>query len=180
MLGLFGELGAEAGGVDAGAAELWQDQEAVKLFFDYREAIATNASPPGSDVRALVWSRESLAFTGLASPESALRSFLWACTQGDLQSASACTAGPTLEKVKEWGADKAAPADLKASLSDLVSVIVMRRDVLADDAVVFTITYDLEGQPPTQLPVESRAQGAKFWMKRISGEWKISQSPWTQ
>lgn len=149
-------LRGEAGALRRQTREL----EAVRA--ENRQAHAT-----GSAATADYWPRSSWAFTGYANPDTALQSYLWAANKGDLKALRASATGDVRKQMDdEVGGKSETEVSISArnSIASLRSVLVLSREVQADDAVMLTASFDDRTNTHT----------VKLLMKKMGNDWKLS------
>ena len=149
-------LRGEAGALRRQTREL----EAVRA--ENRQAHAA-----GGAATADYWPRGSWAFTGYANPDTALQSYLWAANKGDLKALRASATGEVQKQMdEELGGKTETEASIRAkdNIASLESVLVLKREVQADDAVMLTAAFDDRTNTHT----------VKLLMKKIGNDWKLS------
>ena len=155
-----------------------QSKELETLRNENRQARAAlesglNAQSAGQAAAAATadyWPRDSWSFAGYASPDASLQSFLWAASKGDVKTLQGGITGEIEKMVAkdlEGKSDSEASAKAMAELAPLKSVLVLNREVQADDTVVLTTVF--EGANHTETN--------KTLMKKIGNDWKFSGSP---
>ena len=113
------------------------------------------------------WPRDSWSFAGFASPDDALRSSLWASSNGDLKALLAGATGEFRQMLdKEFEGKSADEASIRAmdEVSNVKSVQVVNREFPSDDTAVLTVTLDDRDQTHT----------TKLLLKKIGSEWKFA------
>jgi len=128
--------------------------------------VASEAAPKPV-ATADFWPRDSWSFAGLASPDDALRSSLWAANNGNLKALFDSTTGELrqmMEKDLEGKSTDQAAIRAMDEVSNLKSVQVLNRDFQNDDTVVLTIAFEDGNQTHTE----------KLLLKKIGNEWKLS------
>ena len=113
------------------------------------------------------WPRDSWANSGYGSPEAALKTILWAGSNGDLTN---FFAGVSDEGRKELGTqfDGKSETERSIRLADATyavqSLQILGREALDDNTVLLTV--ELESQDGFHT--------VKMVMKKIGGEWKLA------
>jgi hypothetical protein len=155
LLRLRGEVGA--------LRRQTKELEAVRA--ENRQAHAA-----GGAATADYWPRSSWAFTGYANPDTALQSYLWAANKGDLKALRASATGDVWKQMdEESGGKSETESSLRArnNVASLKSVLVINREVQADDAVMLTAAFEDRTNTHT----------VKLLMKKIGNDWKLSTPP---
>ena len=116
------------------------------------------------------WPKDQLSFAGYASPESTVRSLLWAMKNGDVSAwRSICTPKTRSEMEERWDRQKkseaARIAEMKAAANGLISASVgfhvIEERMIAPDQAEVTLSFDGEGKT------------RKFVLHKIGTEWKF-------
>jgi RNA polymerase sigma factor (sigma-70 family) len=115
--------------------------------------------------------RETWAAAGFATPEAAIRSFCWAKSQGDINTAMTMATPELWQEVENKyfknKSDSERGKMLIETVKNVKGIGIQKRTVVADDQVVFRM-----------LQLHSDGKDGKSYsivtMKRIDGEWKIS------
>jgi RNA polymerase sigma factor (sigma-70 family) len=115
--------------------------------------------------------RETWASAGFATPEAAIRSFCWAKSQGDINTAMTMATPELWQEVENKyfknKSDSERGKMLIETVKNVKGIGIQKRTVVADDQVVFRM-----------LQLHSDGKDGKSYsivtMKRIDGEWKIS------
>ena len=155
-----------------------QSKELETLRNGNREAhtaLTSSITPQSAGQAAAVatadyWPRDSWSFAGYASPDASLQSFLWAASKGDVKTLQGGITGEIEKMVAkdlEGKSDSEASAKAMAELAPLKSVLVLNREVQADDRVVLTTVFE----------DANRTETNKTLMKKIGNDWKFSGSP---
>ena len=119
--------------------------------------------PPSSNN----WPRGSWAFAGYANPDTALQSYFWAANKGDLKALRASATGDVRKQMDEASGGKSetdAAISARNNVAGLKSVLVLKREVQADDAVMITTAFE-NG---------TNTQTVKLLMKKVGNDWKLS------
>jgi RNA polymerase sigma factor (sigma-70 family) len=110
--------------------------------------------------------KESWAFVGYATPESAFQSAVWAISIGDIQTMYASMAPDELARTRERWADKTETeiaALVRAEFEKVKGFRILKKETLSDDEVVLTLYVEglgaNEGTPRMKL-------------QRVGNEWK--------
>jgi hypothetical protein len=115
--------------------------------------------------------RETWASAGFATPEATIRSFCWAKSQGDINTALT-TATPELwqeveNKYFKNKSDSERGRMLIETVKNVKGIGIQKRTIVADDQIIFRM-----------LQLHSDGKDGKAYsivtMKRIDGEWKIT------
>ena len=115
--------------------------------------------------------RETWASAGFATPEAAIRSFCWAKSQGDINTAMTMATPELWQEVENKyfknKSDSERGKMLIETVTNVKGIGIQKRTVVADDQVVFRM-----------LQLRSDGKNGKNYsivtMKRVDGEWKIS------
>jgi RNA polymerase sigma factor (sigma-70 family) len=115
--------------------------------------------------------RETWASAGFATPEAVIRSFFWAKSQGDINTAMTMATPELWQEVENKyfknKSDSERGKMLIETVKNVKGIGIQKRTVVADDQVVFRM-----------LQLHSDGKDGKSYsivtMKRIDGEWKIS------
>jgi len=116
------------------------------------------------------WPKEQLAFAGYASPESALKSMLWAMQSGNLGSwQQSCTPQAQADLEREWR---------KHGMSDaqIAEEIKTMSESLMAGASGFHIVEQTEESPnkiTINLSFDGEGKTRKFVLKKVGDEWKF-------
>lgn len=115
------------------------------------------------------WPKEQLAFAGYADPEAALKTSLWAMSNGDVKAFIACWApGPVVSAALEdlrqkTEAEMAAEGNsLAQNLAPCIGFHIVEKRVKSADEVVYRLSFDGEGKTRSVL------------LKRVGNEWKLA------
>jgi hypothetical protein len=116
------------------------------------------------------WAKDQLAFAGYADPEAALKTVLWAMSNGDAQSYLACwVPGPDMHAIFENQLRDKAGAELAAggkmltdTLGPSIGFHILDKSVKSADQVTLNLSFDGEGK------------ARKFVMQRADNEWKVA------
>lgn len=135
------------------------------------QALSTTLSSvnsPGAPLEQTNFPRESWTFAGLATPENALQSYMWAKNRGDVATAFA-TATPELkQEVKDFYFKDKSDEEISALLIDSakhqMGIQILKKMEAAEDQVVFQVHIDGERDKSYSLVT----------MKKINDEWKVS------
>jgi hypothetical protein len=125
----------------------------------------TNAAAP-QIATADFWPQDSWSFTGYATPDDAMRSFLWAAYTGNMKALTDSTTGRAREEMaKEYEGKSPDEASIRAmdDAGKLRSVQVLNRDYQSGDTAVLTATFDERDQP----------RAMKVTLKKVGNEWKL-------
>jgi hypothetical protein len=125
------------------------------------------SSTAGAQATANYWPQDSWANSGYATPEAALKSALWAGSNGDVTNFLSGVTGPLQDEimgdVKKDSASKVA-AKLAEETYDLKSVQILDRTSLPNGSVQLTVELESDDQKLT----------AKMVLQQIGGEWKLA------
>jgi RNA polymerase sigma factor (sigma-70 family) len=126
------------------------------------------AKTPADPSEPTSFPRDSWANVGLATPEAAVQSYMWAKSNGDVKTAFA-SATPEMEKrVREMYFKDKSEEEISTLLIDSsknqTGVQIQKKMVVADDQVIFQAHFD--GWPDKTYSI--------LTMKKIDGEWKVS------
>ncbi|EEF57552.1 hypothetical protein [Pedosphaera parvula] len=112
--------------------------------------------------------KESFAFAGYGSPESAFQTALWAMSNGDTNAILASlTPDERVKKEKEWTGLSEAEVLTRTTndLSEIRGYRIIGREVISDDEVELKVDFDAD---LTKM---------KMRVKRVDGEWKFVGQP---
>jgi len=152
----------------AEAAQLQQQLGQLKASLNSRPA----ASPSGAN--EIVFSRDSLAFAGYATPEAAVQSGLWAFTKADyknvlasLTPGAAKRMGPLLES----GSDEQIVSQFPFNvLARSTALRVTQKDVVSENEIDYVLA--VEGPPDASgVTPKPTMLGAKA--RKIGADWKL-------
>jgi RNA polymerase sigma factor (sigma-70 family) len=115
--------------------------------------------------------RETWASAGFATPEATIRSFCWAKSQGDINTAMTLATPELWQEVENKyfknKSDSERGKMLIETVKNVKGIGIQKRTVVADDQIIFRM-----------LQLHSDGKHEKAYsivtMKRIDGEWKIS------
>jgi len=115
--------------------------------------------------------RESWGAAGFATPEATIRSFMWAKSNGDINTAMAIATPEMRQEVENKyfknKSDQEKGRMLIETVKNVTGIGIQKRTVVADDQIVFRM-----------LQLHSDRKDGKTYsivtMKKIDGEWKIS------
>ena len=116
------------------------------------------------------WPKEQLAYAGYASPESAMKSMLWAMRSGNLGSwQQSCTPQARADLEREWRKHGMSDADIAQEIKTMSESLtaastgfhIVEQTDERPDKVVVNLSFDGEGKT------------RKFVLKRIGDEWKF-------
>jgi len=127
-----------------------------------------SVNSPGAPLEQTNFPRESWTLAGLATPENALQSFMWAKNRGNVATALS-TATPELwQQQKELYFKDKSDEEISAMLMDSakkqMGFQLLKKMEAADDQVVLQVHID--GMPEKTYSL--------LTMKRIADEWKVS------
>jgi hypothetical protein len=136
-------------------------------------AAASTPTPSAPDPRIVqaYWPRAQLGFAGYSDPAAALRTTLWAMTQGDTNIlAGSVTSEVKAKMLKEdWTQHGTAAEELAASTKRILDSLqpasgfyVVGESALSPDQAVLDVFFEGEGRT------------RKFAMKKVGGEWKFN------
>lgn len=110
------------------------------------------------------WAKDQLAFAGYAEPEAALKTLLWAMSNGDVKSYLACwVSGDDVNPLFGGELQDATGAKvLTDTLAPSAGFHILDRKVKSPDQVILNLSFDGEGK------------ARKFVEQRIGGEWKVA------
>ncbi|MGO8926930.1 MAG: hypothetical protein ACLQU3_08590 [Limisphaerales bacterium] len=110
------------------------------------------------------WAKDQLAFAGYAEPEAALKTLLWAMSNGDVKSYLACwVSGDDINPLFGGELQDAAGAKmLTDTLAPSAGFHILDRKDKSPDQVILNLSFDGEGK------------ARKFVEQRIGGEWKVA------
>jgi RNA polymerase sigma factor (sigma-70 family) len=138
--------------------------ELGKLLQDTAAANKTAQGAPGKTN----FPRDSWTFTGFATPEDAIQSFMWAKSHGDVKIAlSSATPELKQELMDRFFKDKSdeeISATLIESAKNQTGIQILKKMAAAEDQVIYQIHID--GTPDASYSLVT--------MKKIDGEWKVS------
>ena len=152
----------------AETAQLQQQLAQLKASLPSRPA----ASPSGAN--EIVFSRDSLAFAGYATPEAAVQSGLWAFTKADyknvlasLTPGAAKRMGPLLES----GSDEQIVSQFPFNvLARSTALRVTQKDVVSENEIDYVLA--VEGPPDASgVTPKPTMLGAK--PRKIGADWKL-------
>ena len=111
------------------------------------------------------WPKDSWAFAGHATPESALQSLLWSASKGDMKSVLASATGKFQKRLEDDLKQKS-EAELAAEMvretANLSSCRLLGKEYLPDDEVRLTLWMDGD-----------KTETNKFILKKVGNEWKL-------
>jgi hypothetical protein len=145
-----------------------QKNDLEKLREENRKLRSTpNPRPPAeAATESDNFPKESWAFVGYASPESAFQSIVWALSKGDVKTMLASMAPAELARTQERWAGKSETeiADkVRAEFEKVKGFRILRKEALSDDEVVLTLY--VEGINPEEGTPRMKLQ-------RVGNEWK--------
>jgi RNA polymerase sigma factor (sigma-70 family) len=115
--------------------------------------------------------RESWVSAGFATPEATIRSFFWAKSQGDINTAMTMATPELWQEVENKyfknKSDSERGRMLIETVKNVKGIGIQKRTIVADDQIIFRM-----------LQLHSDGKDGKAYsivtMKRIDGEWKIT------
>jgi hypothetical protein len=131
---------------------------------------AKTAKPPPDVPPQDIFPKESWAFAGFATPETALQSYHWSIIKGDLKTLAACFASPEeqakqqahMQKEFEGKSASELAALIDSRTSNLLAYRILARTNLPDGQAAVTYYYDGAGI----------VRGMRF--EKVGNEWKIA------
>lgn len=143
-----------------------QDFEAVRDENRQAHAALETSTKPQT-ATADYWPRNSWTFAGYLNPDAALKTSLWAMSNGDLKAALAGSTGEARKAMEDEFAGKS-DEETSIRVSDQIfglrSVRVLNRELQANDTALLTAEFE----------DRTGLHTAKLVMKKIGDEWKIS------
>jgi len=149
-------------------------QELIQLQAANEQLRAPPATPEEQLAKARAapnfWAREQLTFAGYAEPEAALKTMLWAISNGDLKSFRACWASGS-EIAARLGNELGDRSEVEVaalgkamteSLGSCIGFHILDKQEKSPDEVILKLSFDGEGA------------ARKFAVKRSRGEWKLA------
>lgn len=131
-------------------------------------ATLSAANSPGAPMEQTNFPRESWTFAGLATPENALQSYMWAKNRGDVAAAFATATPELTQEIREFyfkdKSDEEISALLVDSAKNQTGIQILKKLVAADDQVIFQVHVDGEAEKSYSL----------LTMKKLGDEWKVS------
>lgn len=126
------------------------------------------ANSLGSTLEQTNLPRESWTFAGLATPENALQSYMWAKSRGDVATAFATATPELVQEIKSFyfkdKSDEEISALLAGSAKNQLGIQILKKMVAADDQIIFQVHVDGESEKSYTL----------LTMKKMDNEWKVS------
>jgi hypothetical protein len=128
-------------------------------------------SSPGPST-ADYWVKDQLAFSGYTSPESALKTALWAVRSGDVTNMLACMTPEVREKMeKERQKDEKSEAQSTAEFKSMADSLIapntafrlLDQKIKSPDEAILNLSFEGEGR------------SRKFIMRKLGAEWKIQE-----
>ena len=118
---------------------------------------------PGAGASADYWPRDSWKFVGYLSPATALQSYFWAASKGDVETFRVGITGAS-QKTLELQSEKVAPLFLSSQVAGLKSVRVLDHEEEGQDTVVLTAAFEKE----------TGKEIKRMLIKKVGMEWKFS------
>jgi RNA polymerase sigma factor (sigma-70 family) len=147
-----------------------QKNEIDKLGADNRQLRsgqnARSAAPPEEAAGQDYFPKDSWAFVGYATPESAFQSTVWALRNGDVKTILSSMTPDELARSRERWADKSEAeiaANTQAEFEKVNGFRILKKEVVSDDEVVLTLY--VEGLNPNEGTPRMKLQ-------RVGNEWK--------
>jgi len=131
------------------------------------QALSTaNASPTSTEPTNLP--RDSWTFSGLATPEATLRTYLWAKSRGDVKAAFTTTTPEFEREVRALYFQDKSEDEISAMLMDSAKnetgINIVRKLDAADDQVILQVRG--QGMPEGSYSI--------LTLKKLDGDWKVT------
>ncbi len=169
LLKLRGEIGQL--GQAASAIEKLRASNQQLLAACERAKAGVDPSAPDPKTIQAHWAKDQLGFAGYADPTSALKSALWAMTQGDANAlASSVTPEAKAKLDHEGWYDRRDPGEeiaesartIAESFSPAHGFSVVGQKMISEDLAILGVYFEGEGQT------------RRIAMKKVGDEWKFS------
>jgi hypothetical protein len=163
LLRLRNEVGGlRRAGMEKGQLQATNALLRAALEAPERELAAARAAPN-------FWAKEQLGFAGYATPETAMKTTLWAMTRGDVVSYLACFTPEIRAEVEkhlpELTQDQIAveAKEMQESLSPAIGFHILDQQAVSATEMIVNVSFDGVGKT------------RKFTMRKVGDEWKLYQ-----